>query len=61
MNSDRSFEFDRYPFDEVAASEHRADWLPIQQAYGEVDITHGMETGEEPPKPHFGDISPGQP
>jgi hypothetical protein len=43
MDSQRSFEFDRYPFDEVR-QERRADSIGELQAYGALDITHGSET-----------------
>jgi hypothetical protein len=44
MDSHRSFEFDRYPFDDATAAE-RSDALDDGQAYHATDITHGMEIG----------------
>jgi hypothetical protein len=42
MDSHRSFEFDRYPFDDVP---RRSDPDGTEAYYAE-DITHGMEIGE---------------
>ena len=42
MESHRSFEFDRYPFDDVP---RRSDPDGTEAYYAE-DITHGMEIGE---------------
>jgi hypothetical protein len=44
MDSHRSFEFDRYPFDDVTSDEC-ADKLDEGQGYPATDITHGMEIG----------------
>jgi hypothetical protein len=47
-NSHRSFEFDRYPFDEEGAVfEYRVELTDVQAAYGALDITHGMEIEED--------------
>ena len=43
MDSHRSFEFDRYPFDDVP---RRSDPDGTEEAYYAEDITHGMEIGE---------------
>jgi len=42
MDSHRSFEFDRYPFDDVPRG---SDPDGAEACYAE-DITHGMEIGE---------------
>jgi hypothetical protein len=44
MDSHRSFEFDRYPFDDVASDE-LAEEFNDGQGYSATDITHGMEIG----------------
>jgi hypothetical protein len=46
MDSHRSFEFDRYPFDETPGREQPADSLDDRQAYYAEDVIHGMETVE---------------
>jgi len=43
MESHRSFEFDRYPFDDVP---RRSDSDGTEEAYYAEDITHGMEIRE---------------
>jgi hypothetical protein len=45
MDSHRSFEFDRYPFDDAVAGE-RSDALDDGQGYRATDVTHGMEIRE---------------
>jgi len=48
MDSHRSFEFDRYPFDEEGeVFEYRVESTDIQLVFGALDITHGMEIGED--------------
>jgi hypothetical protein len=44
MDSHRSFEFDRYPFDDTSVHDSPVDGLDDRQAYFAEDITHGMET-----------------
>jgi hypothetical protein len=45
MDSHRSFEFDRYPFDDTSNHEPSCDVLDDLNAYYAADITHGMEIG----------------
>jgi hypothetical protein len=46
MGSHRSFEFDRYPFDDTSVHETHCEMLDDLNIYRECDITHGMEIGE---------------
>lgn len=46
MDPHRSFEFDRYPFDDAGLQEQLFEVLDDLQAYHATDITHGMETVE---------------
>ena len=43
MDSHRSFEFDRYPFDDAIAAESDATAQNERQAYPALDVTHGDE------------------
>jgi hypothetical protein len=48
MDSHRSFEFDRYPFDEEGSVfGDRVESTHVQMVYGALDITHGMEIEED--------------
>jgi len=51
VDSHRSFEFDRYPFDDDGEREHLIDPMDDHEAYSAKDIVHGMETsGAQPPR-----------
>jgi hypothetical protein len=45
MDSHRSFEFDRYPFDDTSGYGPSSDVPDDLSAYCAADITHGMEIG----------------